>query len=164
MARVNVWNRPPQGRKQFTKTFQDIDEMTGEDKDEPFTFTFQRMNDSEESKAYENSEALTLRYVGDPDNGIDPVTTLPPVGGKVVNVTQRMCLNACVLEMMQPEGLPEEDRYSAEELLALRSTLAKQTRDEITLWVNEIKKVPKKKAKSDSSVDQTDTSENSAPV
>lgn len=163
MAKVNVWNRPPQGRLPQTKEFQDIDEETGEDKGEPISLTLWRLNASEESKAYENADALTARYVGDPISGAKAITTLAPVGGKVPVIIARMCLNAAVMALMQPTSVPEEDRYSEEEFLALMTTLAEITRREITLWINDVKK-PKKKQESVSPKVETDTKTNSEPA
>jgi len=143
--------------------FQDIDEETGEDKGEPISLTFQRLNETEQSKAYESADALTARYVGDPITGAKAITTLAPVGGKVPTITARMCLNACVMAAMQPASLLEEDRYSEDEFLALMTSLAEITRREITLWINDIKK-PKKKQEKDSPKVETDTNQNSVPV
>jgi len=160
VAKVNVWARPLQDRERFTRTFQDIDEQTGGPKGEPFTLTLQRLTEPEESRAFENRDALVARFVGDPENGIKPeLANFPPVGGKIISVTPRMCLNAAVVEIMQPKDLPEDDRYDAQELIALRAGLSEVCRNELALFINEVKR-SKKKAESASDEAGPSTSAN----
>jgi hypothetical protein len=145
LPKVNVWARPLQAREPQSRTFQDIDEETGEPRGEPFTFTFWRMGEEEDTKLEDRTSELLELYVGDPKLNVKPLMDFLPVGGKAISVTRNMCINAAVMECMQPASLPDEDRYDADEIIALRAGLAEKTRQDIATFIHEVRQ-PKKKA------------------
>lgn len=144
MAKTNVWERRPQERTPQTRTFQDIDETTGEPKDDPFTLTLWRLEEAEETRAFEIAAELTVQFVGDPKKKQKPTHEFPPIGGKIYKITSTMCLTAAMMEMMQPPSVAAEDRYTADEFLALRAPLSEQCRREIQEWMDSLRGVKKK--------------------
>jgi hypothetical protein len=138
LAKFNVWQKRPKTRTPQTKTFQDIDEDSGEPDGEPFDLTFWRLTDPEESRALEIRDMLVERYLGDPENNVKAERDFPPVGDEAVELSKPMLLNAAVMEMMQPPFAA--DRYTAEEFVAMRARLSEPTRREIALFMNSVKK------------------------
>jgi hypothetical protein len=61
LAKFNVWQKRPKTRTAQTKTFQDIDEDSGEPDGEPFDLTFWRLTDPEESYTAEEFVAMRAR-------------------------------------------------------------------------------------------------------
>lgn len=150
MARYNPFRGATKtARASQTKEFQDIDEETGDPFEEPFTLTFFRRGDIEDTKAYELGQELVERYVGDPVNDIAAVIKFPPVRGKSYQPTATTCQNAAAMYWSQPQDV--EDKFSPEEFIAMRLTWATQTRSDVMAFLQECQK-KKKKLKEDPEV------------
>jgi len=155
LAKYNPWTVAPKTRTAQTKEFQDIDEDTGDPVGEPFTLTFWRRTENEDTRAYELGQILTLRYVGDPDNGIEKEMDFPPVGGVTEKVTATTCANAAAMFWSQPPNCA--DKYSEDDFIAMRLRWASSTRAAVMTFLSECQK--KKKKPINPTPDKPDTTE-----
>lgn len=154
MAKFNPWTVSPKTRTAQSKTFQDIDEDTGDTVGDAFTLTFWRRTETEDTRAAELGEEMTARFVGYPDLNVKPEMEFPPVGDSAVEVTALMCTNAATMEWSQPPFATE--RYTALDFIAMRARLSAPVRAEISTFMREVSQ--KKKKRETSAGSEPDTS------
>lgn len=109
MSKVNVWGlqRPEDPIHEIKAT-----SANGEE----FVFKMRRLGSIGIAVATDLCEEATIKYHGDPINGIAPVP-FPPIDGKVLIPSRSALWNLAQLAAMQV-GEPEE-KYTVEELFAV---------------------------------------------
>ena len=109
----------------------------GEDgTDQDFTLTFAAMSEPQRGIAQDKFNALVARYLGDPDNDIEPEMEFPPVNGGCVEISRSLLHNASVFETMQPSGSVE--RFSALDFIARSAVLKPSVWQSLIGFNNEV--------------------------
>lgn len=133
MSKPNVFNWRPKFREPQSITLKD--DVNGTEQE--FKFTFWTLTDPEEMRAMQDSQELIKRYIGTEDNEEEPVD-FSPIGGAPVDLTENAITYACLLVAAQPPFVKPEDRWTNEEMIALRARASKPFRTALNKFFTQV--------------------------
>ena len=86
------------------------------------TLTLQALDNIQQTEVSVKAREMLAKYVGDPENGIDPTDEMQPLEGYCFELNEEICMKAMRLCLMQRPD-KASSRYTFEELIAMSVTM-----------------------------------------
>lgn len=102
------------------------------------------MSEPEKGIAQDLRDTFIARYMGDPDNDIEPEMEFPPLDGGAIPLSRSLLQNAAIMTTQQPEEAP--DRFDTMQFIAMSATLRPSVWQSVLKFSNEVTEIGLKNA------------------